>query len=119
MDIRRFPGASPGRSRAVALEGPGGVRLVWTVATAPAKHPSMYEQTRATLAVIDANLAEAGLDKSRIVTATVYIADMASKAEMNRAWLEWVAQGAEPQRACIGVTLEGADLVEIVAVAAA
>ena len=38
---------------------------------------------------------------------------------MNEAWLDWVASGDEPQRACIGVTLEGADLVEIVAVAAA
>ena len=37
---------------------------------------------------------------------------------MNRAWEEWVDFAHPPQRACIGVTLEGQDLVEIVAIAA-
>lgn len=117
MDIRRIAGAYPGRCKLVALPAPHR-GIVFTVATARVKHPSVYAQTRDALAVIDANLAEAGIDKTRILSATVYVVDMTRKAEMNRAWMEWVAPGHEPQRACLGVVLEGADLVEIVAVAA-
>ena len=111
--IERKAGSAAGRSSAVAYDG-----LVWTVATASEKSPSMREQTVATLAAIDRNLAALGSDKSRILSATVYIADMARKGEMNEAWLAWVDPANPPQRACIGVTLEGADLVEIVVCAA-
>ena len=37
---------------------------------------------------------------------------------MNEAWLAWVDPANAPQRACLGVELEGQDLVEIVVVAA-
>ncbi len=77
----------------------------------------MYEQTKAALAGIDKNLADAGTDKSRIVTAMVYIADMAQKAEMDRAWGEWADLKNPPMRACLGVVLDGKDLVEIVVTA--
>jgi enamine deaminase RidA (YjgF/YER057c/UK114 family) len=111
--ITRLPGAAPGRSRAVAYGG-----LVWTVATASEKSLSMHAQTVSALEAIDRNLAAAGTDKRRILSATVYIADMRRKAEMNDAWLAWVDPDHAPQRACIGVTLEGSDLVEIVVCAA-
>lgn len=111
--ITRFPGTAPGRSRAVGHDG-----LVWTVATASEKSPSMHAQTVSALQALDRNLAAAGSDKRRILSATVYIADMSRKAEMNEAWLAWVDPDHAPQRACIGVTLEGDDLVEIVACAA-
>jgi enamine deaminase RidA (YjgF/YER057c/UK114 family) len=91
---------------------------VYAVATAPTKMPSLYEQTREALAAIDRTLAEAGSHKSRILRATVYIADMAQKPEMNRAWDEWVDPANPPQRACIGVALEGKDLVEVLITAA-
>jgi enamine deaminase RidA (YjgF/YER057c/UK114 family) len=48
----------------------------------------------------------------------VFLVDMGRKAEVNRAWDEWVARDAAPMRACIGATLEGEDLVEIVVQAA-
>lgn len=111
--IDRIPGTTPTRSRAVVHDG-----LIYTVATAPLKSPSLYEQTRGALAAIDANLADSGTDKSRILRATVYITDMARKPEMNRAWDEWVDPANPPQRACIGVALEGQDLVEILVTAA-
>jgi enamine deaminase RidA (YjgF/YER057c/UK114 family) len=111
--IRHIPGAGRPRSRAVVHDG-----LVFTVATAPVKSPSLYEQTRQALAFLGESLALAGSDKSHLLQVTVYIADMAQKAEMNRAWEEWVDFDAPPQRACIGAVLEGADLVEIVAIAA-
>ena len=111
--IRRIPGNVPTRSRAVVYNG-----VVHAVAVSPDKTPSVYDQTRLALAAIDRSLAEAGSDKSRILTATVFLVDMGRKAEVNRAWDEWVAGDAAPMRACIGATLEGEDLVEIVVQAA-
>jgi enamine deaminase RidA (YjgF/YER057c/UK114 family) len=113
MTIKRTPGSAKGRSRIVKHGG-----LVYTVAVAREKSPSMRAQTADALARLDENLAEAGSHKSRILSATVYIADMKRKAEMNEAWLAWVDPAHAPQRACLGVELEGADLVEIVVVAA-
>lgn len=110
--IQRIPGMFPTRSRAVVHNG-----IVTTVATADDKVTSLYEQARDTLRVIDGNLAEAGTTKSRILSATVYIADMSRKPELNRAWDEWVDRANPPQRACLGVALEGDDLVEIVVTA--
>lgn len=111
--IERIPGTYPTRSRAVIHNG-----IVTAVATADVKSPSLYEQARDTLRVIDRNLAEAGTTKSNILSATVYIADMSRKPELNRAWDEWVDRANLPQRACLGVALEGDDLVEIVVTAA-
>ena len=63
-------------------------------------------------------LAEAGSVKSRLVSATIYITDMAQKSAMNAVWLDWVDRANPPQRACIGASLEEGDMIEIVAVAA-
>lgn len=106
--ITRLAGSVASRSRAVAANG-----LVYTVAVSPEKSAGLYEQTRNALAVIDRNLADAGSHKSRVLTATVFITDMTKKAEMNRAWEEWIDPANPPQRACIGATLDGKDLVEI------
>jgi enamine deaminase RidA (YjgF/YER057c/UK114 family) len=111
--ITRLPGPGRPRSRIVIHDG-----LVFTVATAMVKSESLYDQTKQALSVLDESLAQAGSNKSGILQATVYIADMAQKAEMNRAWEEWVDFDNPPQRACIGAALEGADLVEIVVIAA-
>ena len=111
--IRRIPGNVPTRSRAVVYNG-----VVHAVAVSPDKTPSVYDQTRLALAGIDQTLEEAGTEKTRILTAIVYLGDMGQKSAMNRAWDEWVARDAAPMRACIGATLEGEDLVEIVVQAA-
>jgi enamine deaminase RidA (YjgF/YER057c/UK114 family) len=111
--IVRLRGSVPTRSRAVVHDG-----IVHAVAVSPDKTPSTYEQTAQALAAIDKSLAEAGTDKARILTAIVYIADMTQKPEMNRAWDEWVSPGHPPLRACLGVALEGQDLVEILVTAA-
>jgi enamine deaminase RidA (YjgF/YER057c/UK114 family) len=110
--IKRFAGTTPTRSRAVAYGG-----IVYAVATAKNKAAPLYEQTRDALAQIDSTLADAGSDKSRILRATVYITDMSRKPDMDRAWDEWVDRANPPQRACIGVTLAGSDLVEILVTA--
>jgi enamine deaminase RidA (YjgF/YER057c/UK114 family) len=101
------------RGRSVIYNG-----VVTTVATSATKEPSLYTQACNAFAAIDRNLIEAGTDKSRILTAMVYISDMRDKPELNRAWDEWVDRGNLPMRACLGVDLEGDDLVEIVVTAA-
>ena len=102
--IKHLPGPFPTRSRAVIHEG-----RVHAVSFVTDKQPDMYRQTKSALAHIDATLQEAGTDKSRILTAIVYIADMARKPEMNRAWDEWADRNSPPMRACLAVTLEGDD----------
>ncbi|SHK09300.1 Enamine deaminase RidA, house cleaning of reactive enamine intermediates, YjgF/YER057c/UK114 family [Roseomonas rosea] len=111
--IRRFPGGHPGRSAAVVHDG-----RVFAVVTAPEKEPSLLAQTRGALRALDTRLEAAGSHRSLVLSATVYITDMSQKAEMNQAWLEWVDMENPPQRACLGVALEGEDLVEITVVAA-
>ena len=112
--ISRFPGLTSTRSRAV-VHGD----LVFTVAVAPDPvTSSMYEQSSKALERIDESLALCGTDKSKILSAIVYITDMTRKAEMNRAWDEWVDTGNPPMRACIGVDLEPPHIVEIVVTAA-
>jgi enamine deaminase RidA (YjgF/YER057c/UK114 family) len=111
--ITRFAGLTPTRSRAVAYDD-----LVFTVAVAPDPvSASMYEQSAKALARIDESLALCGTDKSKILSAIVYIADIKQKGEMNRAWDEWVDTKNPPMRACIGVDLEPPHIVEIVVTA--
>jgi enamine deaminase RidA (YjgF/YER057c/UK114 family) len=112
--ITRFPGLTPTRSRAVVHGG-----LVFTVAVAPdPAPPGVHEQMQRALQRIDESLAMSGTDKSRILSAIVYIADIARKEEMNKAWDEWVDRANPPMRACLGVDLEPPHLVEIVVTAA-
>ena len=111
--ITRFPGLTPTRSRAVVHDD-----LVMTVAVAPDPvTSSMYEQSARALARIDESIALCGSDKSKILSAIVYIADMKLKGEMNRAWDEWVDTKNPPMRACLGVDLEPPHIVEIVVTA--
>ena len=111
--IDRLAGDIPTRSRA-AVHGD----LVMTVAVAPDPVPSsMYEQSVKALARLDESLALCGSDKSKILSAVVYITDIKRKGEMNRAWDEWVDMKNPPMRACIGVDLEPPHIVEIVVTA--
>ena len=80
---------------------------------------SVPEQTRNILQRIDALLAAAGTDKTRILSATVWLADMRAFAELNSVWDKWVAQGATPARACVEAKLASTDYtVEIGIIAA-
>ena len=55
-------------------------------------------QTRQILANIDALLAEAGSDKSRILSATIWLTDIGAYAAVNRAWDPWITPGCAPAR---------------------
>ncbi|GLK84490.1 MULTISPECIES: RidA family protein [Ancylobacter] len=81
--------------------------------------PSVAEQTKGVLAQIDALLAAAGTDKTKLLTATIYLADISTFAEMNAVWDGWVAAGGAPARATVEAALATPDYkVEIVVTAA-
>jgi len=81
--------------------------------------PSVYEQTRNVLKQIDELLAKAGTDKSRILKANIWLSDMATFDEMNKAWGEWVSRGNAPARATVESKLAGPQWkVEIMVTAA-
>jgi enamine deaminase RidA (YjgF/YER057c/UK114 family) len=62
-------------------------------------------QTRDVLAAIDALLAKAGTDKSRVLRAQIFLADMADFLGMNAVWDQWVAAGHTPARATVQAAL--------------
>lgn len=80
---------------------------------------TVAEQTRSILAEIDRLLALSGSSKERILSAQIWLADMADFAEMNAAWDAWVAPGNAPARATGEAKLAAAKYrVEIIVVAA-
>ncbi|MFC0812034.1 RidA family protein [Paracoccus panacisoli] len=80
---------------------------------------SVTDQTREVLAQVDRLLAEAGTDKTRILSAQIWLADMADFAEMNAVWDAWVPQGHTPARATGEAKLATpAYKVEVIVVAA-
>ena len=56
------------------------------------------EQTQDVLRVIDNLLARRGIDKGRVLSATITLADMADYGEFNAVWDAWVVDGYEPAR---------------------
>ncbi len=62
---------------------------------------TVTEQTRDILGMIDRLLAEAGTDKTRLLTANIWLADIRTAEEMNLVWDEWVPEGCSPARATI------------------
>jgi len=80
---------------------------------------SVTEQTREIVATIDRYLGEAGTDKSKLLSANIWLADIATFAEMNAVWDAWVAPGQTPARATVEAKLAAPQYkVEIMVVAA-
>jgi enamine deaminase RidA (YjgF/YER057c/UK114 family) len=76
-------------------------------------------QTRTVLAEIDRLLAVVGSDKTRILRAQIWLADIATFAQMNAVWDAWVPAGHSPARATGESLLAGPEyLVEIIVTAA-
>ena len=78
------------------------------------------QQTRETLANIEQLLAEAGTDKTRILSVTIYLKDIdADFAGMNQVWDQWLVEGTTPARATVEAKLcEPEILVELSVIAA-
>ena len=91
----------------------GVVYLAGHVAADP--DADIQEQTRSTLSQIDAALAEAGTDREHLLSATIWLRDIANDfAPMNEVWNDWVPTGYAPARACIEAHMaRSALLVEI------
>jgi len=94
------------------------VYLAGIVADSP-KGKSVKEQTQDILRQIDGFLAKAGTGKSNLLSANIWITDMAEFAEMNAVWDAWVAPGNTPARATVQAKLASPEYkVEIMVVAA-
>ena len=81
--------------------------------------PDMESQTRSMLSEVDRLLASAGSSKSRILSAQIWVADMADVDAMNKVWDAWIDPENPPARACVESKLVLPEfLVEIMVVAA-
>ncbi|GIK82131.1 MAG: RidA family protein [Pseudorhodoplanes sp.] len=115
MTIQRFD-SGPRMSKAVVHGNT--VYLAGLVADNP-KGKSVSEQTKDILAQIDGFLAKAGTDKSKLLSANIWLTDMATFAEMNGVWDAWVSPGNAPARATVEARLAAPDYkVEIMVTAA-
>ena len=66
---------------------------------------SVYEQTKNILGQIDALLKEAGTDKTKIIKTNIWLSDISTFQDMNKAWKEWVVKGEAPARATVEAKL--------------
>ncbi|EIE52751.1 Rid family hydrolase [Salipiger aestuarii] len=87
--IPRVHGRRAGRNSVTGYNGTGRA-----VATIRMKTDDINDQTIASLSRIDENLAGMGRDRTGILNATIYIADIAMRGEMDGAWTAWI--GGDP-----------------------
>ena len=112
MTIKRFE-TGPRMSQAVLHNG-----TVY-VAGQVAKGATVKDQTTAILKQIDSLLAAAGTDKTKLLSATIWLVNMGTFAEMNSVWDPWVSPGNTPARACVESKLATPEyLVEIAVICA-
>ena len=115
MSIQRIQ-AGPRMSKAVVHGNT--VYLAGIVANEP-KGKSVAEQAKDILGQIDGFLAQAGSDKSKLLTANIWVTSMSDFAEMNAVWDAWVSPGNTPARATVEAKLASPDYkLEIMVVAA-
>lgn len=113
MSIQRLHSGSR-MSQAVIHNG-----IVYLAGQVGAPGDDATAQTRAVLTAIDELLAEAGTDRSRLLTATIWLADMNDFGVMNTVWEEWIGGANAPTRATGVVKLATSDYkVEIIVTAA-
>ncbi len=113
MEIKRFDGN--GRmSKAVIHNG-----TLYLCGQTSREGSDVKTQTRAILDNIEAMLAKYGSDKQHMLSATIYLKDISTFAQMNEIWDSWVEAGYEPARACVEAALAAESiLVEVSLIAA-
>lgn len=115
MTIRRI-GAGPRMSKAVVHGNT--VYLAGQVAD-KTKGASVADQTKEIVGIIDELLKEAGSDKTKILSATIYLSDISTFPQMNSVWDTWVVAGQTPARATVEAKLAAPEyMVEIAVIAA-
>ena len=77
------------------------------------------EQTRQVLEKIEFLLDEAGSDKSKLLSAQIWLSSMGHFAQMNEVWDAWLPDGVAPARACIEARLASPDLLVEIGIVAA
>ena len=114
MSIKRI---QPGPRMSQAVVHNGTVYLAGLVADDA--NADLKGQTKQILDKIDALLKEAGSDKSKILSANIWLTDIRNWAEMNTVWDAWVAKDNPPARATVEAKLAGPKaLIEIMVQAA-
>jgi enamine deaminase RidA (YjgF/YER057c/UK114 family) len=115
MTIQRFD-TGPRMSQVVIH---GDTVFLAGVVASNAGGQSVTRQTQDVLSIIDGHLKRAGSDKSKLLTATIYLTDMKTFAEMNAVWDGWVSAGNTPARATVEARLASPQYgVEIMVTAA-
>jgi enamine deaminase RidA (YjgF/YER057c/UK114 family) len=108
----------PGPRMSDAIIHEGRVFLAGKVAER-SKGRSVREQTAEVLEQIDTTLKKAGTDKTRILTANIWLSDISTFSEMNAVWDAWVVPGRTPARATVEAKLAAPEYkVEIMVTAA-
>lgn len=114
MTIQRL---DPGARLSEAVVHGGLVYLAGHVGSDP--DAGVEQQTREILESIDGHLAAAGTSKSKLLTVSIWLADMSTFADMNAAWDAWVDRDNLPARATVEARLASPDYkVEIAGIAA-
>lgn len=112
-DITRID-QNPRRSRAVA----GGGILCTAGQVADSLGADITTQSREAFAKIDQLLAEAGTDKTRVLSIQIWLTDLADYDAFNAVWDAWIVPGQSPARHCAKVELTNPDYrVELIATA--
>ncbi|NMF89971.1 RidA family protein [Aromatoleum petrolei] len=75
----------------------------WIVEVPASENADATTQTREILASLDTLLARAGSSRERLLSATIYLTDMADYDAMNTVWDAWLPAGTAPSRACVQV----------------
>ena len=115
MTIQRI---EPGARMSAAVVHGNTVYLAGQVARNAAGR-SVTEQTKDILSIIDGLLAQVGTDKSKLLSANIWLSDIATFNEMNAVWDGWVAPGNAPSRATVEAKLASPQYtVEIMVTAA-
>jgi enamine deaminase RidA (YjgF/YER057c/UK114 family) len=101
MKIARYD--TSGRMSQIVIHG--GFAFLAGQVGVDAPGASTADQTRNALERIDALLERAGSSRERIVSATIWLADISTFAEMNAVWDAWIPAGAAPARATVEAKL--------------
>jgi enamine deaminase RidA (YjgF/YER057c/UK114 family) len=113
MNIQRL-GTTRRWSDAVIHNG-----TVYCVDVAHDPQADLESQTRAVLSQIEQTLINAGSDKSRLLSVTIYLSDIRHIDAFNAIWDAWVPEGCAPSRACVQATMANPGYkVELAVVAA-
>ena len=97
MSITRFH--TNDRMSQIVISGDTVYLAGQVAANAPGE--SVAKQTKSILEQIDSLLSEAGTDKSKVLSATIWLCSMDDFAEMNKVWDQWSVGGNAPARACV------------------